>query len=64
MGPYLVLGFLALFGLPLICVGIILRLTEWSWGKTRGSHGATGYLAAGVLLVLPFVLLIAIGYMR
>ena len=34
-----------MIGLPVACVGIILRLCEWSWRKPTGSMGSTSLLA-------------------
>ena len=63
-GSYLLIwGFFAIFGIPLICVGTILRLTEWSWKKQRGSNGSTKLLVAGILLVMPVILYFVISYM-
>jgi hypothetical protein len=45
----------AVFGLPLACVGMILRLCEWSWEKPSGSTGSTGLLLASALLCLPLL---------
>jgi hypothetical protein len=42
-------------GLPLACVGVILRMCESSWEKPRGSMGSTWILAAAGLLCLPAV---------
>ncbi len=61
MGPGIEL-FLAMpliFGLPLVCVGLILRLCEYSWRKEPGSMGSTGLLVAGGLLCLPFAVWLA-----
>lgn len=44
----------AAFGLPLVAVGVILRLCESSWGKRPGDLGSTGILTWGGLLSLPF----------
>jgi hypothetical protein len=40
------LVFPMVLGVPIACVGFILRLCEWSWGKPRGSMGSTSILAA------------------
>jgi hypothetical protein len=49
----LIAGMGAIFGLPLLAVGVILWLCEGSWGKERGEMGSIGVLAWGVLLCLP-----------
>jgi hypothetical protein len=42
-------------GLPLGCVGLIIRLCEWSWEKPAGSMGSTGLLLGSGLLCSPVV---------
>jgi hypothetical protein len=39
------LVFPMVLGLPVACVGLILRLCEWSWGKPAGSLGSRSILA-------------------
>jgi hypothetical protein len=51
----LVVGLMAVFGLPLVAVGAILRLCEWSWPKPFGSLGSVRFLTAGGLLCLPLL---------
>ena len=46
---------LAVFGLPLVEIGTILGLCEWSWPKPWGSLGSARFLTAGGLLCLPLV---------
>lgn len=55
MGPLLFLALPALFGLPLACVGLIVRLCEWSWEKPAGSMGSTGLLLISGILCFPVV---------
>jgi hypothetical protein len=43
------------FGLPLGCVGLVVRLCEWSWEKPAGSMGSTRLLLGCGLLYLPVV---------
>ena len=58
-GILLLLAIPAVFGVPLACVGAILRLCEWSWQKPAGSMGSRRFLLAAALLCLPaFVYLI------
>jgi hypothetical protein len=49
----LVIGLMAVFGLPLVAIGAILGLCEWSWPKPVGSLGSVRFLTAGGLLCLP-----------
>lgn len=42
-------------GLPLLAVGAILRLCEWSWEKKGGELGSTSMILVGVVLSLPIV---------
>jgi len=39
------LVFPMVLGLPVACVGLILRLCEWSWQKPPGSMGSRHILA-------------------
>jgi hypothetical protein len=55
-GVLLLLAVPAVFGVPLACVGVILRLCEWSWHKPAGSMGSLRLLVASALLVLPALL--------
>jgi len=48
---------LAMFGLPLVAIGAILGLCEWSWPKPFGSLGSVRFLTAGGLLCLPLLVL-------
>ena len=50
---WFVAGVLAVFGAPLLAVGLILRLCEGSWGKSAGSMGSRGMLTVGGVLCLP-----------
>lgn len=52
-GWVIVAGILATLGLPILAVGIIVRLCEGSWGKKTGELGSTGFLIGGGLLSLP-----------
>jgi hypothetical protein len=54
-GILLLLVIPAVFGLPLACVGAILRLCESSWQKPAGSMGSLRLLAAAGLLCLPVI---------
>jgi hypothetical protein len=49
------------FGMPLLAIGVILRLCERSWGKVKGEMGSRGFLIAGGLLVSPFVVYVVWG---
>jgi hypothetical protein len=51
----LVVGLMAVFGLPLVAVGTILGLCEWNWPKPWGSLGSARFLTAGGLLCLPLL---------
>jgi hypothetical protein len=42
-------------------IGIIVRLCEGSWGKSKGSLGSRRFLAVGMLLSLPVVVQIVLG---
>jgi hypothetical protein len=61
MGPgiELIFALVAVLGLPALAIGLILRLIEWSWQKRRWSLGSGIFLASGVLLCLPLLVLIA-----
>jgi hypothetical protein len=52
-GLVLLLALPAVVGLPLACVGLIVLLCEWSWGKRAGDMGSTGLLLAAGFLCLP-----------
>ncbi len=59
MGAGVCLLFLpVVLGVPFACVGVILMLCEWSWGKPVGSMGSTGILAGFGLLCLATILLV------
>jgi hypothetical protein len=45
----------AVAGLPLGCIGLVLRLCEWSWQKPVGSMGSTRLLWVSGLLCSPVV---------
>jgi hypothetical protein len=45
----------AVVGLPLGCIGLVLRLGEWSWEKPAGSMGSARLLWISGLLVSPIV---------
>jgi hypothetical protein len=60
-GILLLVAMPAVFGLPLGCVGLILRLCEWSWEKPTGSMGSTRILLAASLLCLPVAAYLAWG---
>jgi hypothetical protein len=59
------LVFPMVLGLPVACVGLVLRLCEWSWHKPSGSMGSTRILAgygtvcALNLLVLGLIAIVA-----
>jgi hypothetical protein len=59
MGIELVFALIATFGIPLLGIGVIFRLVEWSWEKRRGTLGSGFFLAVGGILCLPLVLWIA-----
>jgi hypothetical protein len=50
------------YALPLACVGLILRLCEWSWEKPRGNMGSTWMLVASAVLFLPPVVVLLLYY--
>jgi len=60
MGPgiELVFALIAVVGLPVLAVGTVLRLVEWSWDKPRRSLGSGFFLGIGFALCVPLVLLI------
>jgi hypothetical protein len=58
-GLWLVWGVLAMFGLPLVAVGVVLWLCEQSWERPLGSMGSLWLLAVGTLLCLPLLLYLA-----
>jgi hypothetical protein len=41
------------FGVPVLAVGVVVRLCEWSWPAPPGGLGSRGLLAAGGVLCLP-----------
>jgi hypothetical protein len=43
----------AALGLPLLAVGVVLRLVEWAWGDPPGARGSRWLTAWGALLCLP-----------
>jgi hypothetical protein len=51
-------GIATAFGLPVLAVGVILRLCEGSWGKEPGELGSGRFLLWGGLLCLPFAYLL------
>jgi ABC-type tungstate transport system substrate-binding protein len=61
MALYVLLYFAALiatpFGVPLLLVGLILRLCESSWGKKGGELGSRRVLLVGFVLCMPAVVL-------
>jgi hypothetical protein len=50
-------------GLPVACVGLILRLCEWSWRKPSGSMGSTFILAGYGLVCTVNLLLVGLAGM-
>jgi hypothetical protein len=49
-------------GLPFACVGLILRLCEWSWDKPSGSMGSTSILAGyGLVCTANLLVLCLVG---
>jgi hypothetical protein len=54
-GILLLVALPAVLGLPLGCIGLILRLCEWSWEKPAGSMGSTRLLVGSGLLCAPVV---------
>jgi hypothetical protein len=54
-GWWLIWGVVATFGLPLVAVGVVLRLCESSWQKAAGSMGSRWLLGVGGLLCLPLL---------
>jgi len=63
MGAAWALLFLPMvLGLPIACVGLILRLCEWSWRKPSGSMGSTSILAGyGFVCAANLLLVILAG---
>ena len=57
VGPGVLLLFAlpAVVGLPLGCIGFVLRLCEWSWRKPAGSMGSTRLLLVSGFLCSPVV---------
>lgn len=55
---FLIAGVLVSFGLPVLAVGVVLRLVEWSWHKRPGHFRSRRYLIAGGLLCLPYLVFI------
>jgi hypothetical protein len=61
-GAWALLFLPMLLGLPVACVGLILRLCEWSWRKPPGSMGSRSILAAyGLLCALNLLSLCLVG---
>ncbi len=58
---YFISAIVAQLGLHFVVVGVVLRLCEGSWRKTRGELGSTRLLVGGGLMVLPFVCGLAWG---
>jgi hypothetical protein len=53
------------FGVPVLAVGLVLRLCEWSWPTPPGGLGSRGLLIAGGVLCVPlFVILAEVGLER
>ena len=53
-GWMVLIGVAATFGLPVLAVGVVLRLCEGSWGKEPGELGSGRFLLWGGLLCAPF----------
>jgi hypothetical protein len=49
-----------MLALPFACVGMILRLCEWSWDKQSGSMGSTSILAGYGLVCATNLLLVCL----
>jgi hypothetical protein len=47
----------AALGLPLLAVGVVLRLVEWGWGEPPGARGSRWLMAWGAVLCLPAAVL-------
>ena len=58
-GWALLFALLATLGLPMIAIGVVFRLCEWSWQKPFGSMGSAWLLVVGGLLCLPLLLYLA-----
>jgi hypothetical protein len=54
-GVLFLLALPAVVGLPLGCIGLVLRLCEWSWEKPAGNMGSARLLWISGLLVSPIV---------
>jgi integrase len=52
-GGWLLLFVPAALGLPLLAVGVVLRLVEWGWRAPPGGTGSRWLMAWGALLCLP-----------
>jgi hypothetical protein len=50
--------------LPLLAVGVILRLVEASWGKRCGELGSMRVLLGACLFFLPLALYFLVGILR
>jgi len=52
-----------MLGLPVACVGLILRLCEWSWQEPPGSKGSTSILAGyGLVCIVNLLLVLLVGF--
>jgi hypothetical protein len=63
-GSFFLLFLPTALGLPFACVGLILRLCEWSWGKPAGSMGSRSILTGfGVLCLANILLVCALAWL-
>lgn len=51
-------------GLPLLAIGVILRLCEWSWDKKGGELGSSSMILVGVVLTMPIAYFVAAAIMH
>jgi hypothetical protein len=58
---FFVIAILATFGLPLIAVGLILLLCEYSYGTPDGRTGGRTLFLAGVVLCSPLIAVMALS---
>jgi hypothetical protein len=61
-GAWVFVFFPMMLGLPVACVGMILRLCEWSWDKPSGSMGSRSILAGyGLVCAVNLLFLCLLG---
>jgi hypothetical protein len=60
-GIIFVFAVVASVGVPVLTLGVVLRLVEWGLSKPRWSLGSSFFIAVGGLLCLPLFIWIACG---